>query len=312
MHRFQHTAMATQFEIRCTFPDADLARHAARIGFEGVDRLEQQLSRFVENSDISRINHLSAGESTIVSYETMQCLQLANLMHEETGGAFDASIGTGFENFELIPEAFVVAVRPPSPSRLRRDLEPASPSEDRPATDGVRLDLGAIGKGYAVDRLADVLEDWEISQALVDSGQSSVLALEPPFGEEGWPLTLSEPGKTGTVLVRIGARQRALGASGLQKVDHIWSNLERAPVRFRRAAWVSAPRRVLADISRQAGIEDSPAAVADALSTAFMISRVEDIERYCWRHPGLEAWILEGELRHFPTPEIQQLVSTPL
>jgi thiamine biosynthesis lipoprotein len=292
MHRFQHTAMATQFEVRCTFPDADAARNAARVGFEGVDRLEQQLSRFVENSDIARINHLSAGEFAIVGYETMKCLQLAGLMHTETGGAFDASIGTGFESLRLIPEEFVVAVLPPAPSGLRG------------AGNGVRLDLGAVGKGYAVDRLADVLEDWGISRALIDAGQSSVLALEPPFGEEGWPLTLSEPGKTGAVLVRIAASQRVLGASGLQKGDHIWNTLERAPVRFRQAAWVSAPRRLLADICSRAGIEESPAAVADALSTAFMISPVEDIDRYCWGHPGLEAWILEGELRRFPTPEI--------
>jgi FAD:protein FMN transferase len=278
MHRFQHAAMATQFDVRCTHPDANHARQAARCGFEAVDRLEQQLSRFVENSDVARINHLSAGESTIVGYETMQCLQLAALVYAETGGAFNASIGTGFENLELVPAQFLVCAR----------------------ADAVRLDLGAIGKGYAVDRLADVLEDWEVDQALIDAGSSSVLALEPPPGQADWPLTLSEPGVSGVVLVRIGARQRALGASGIWKGDHIWNAREQAPVRSRRAAWVSAPRRVLADIGRQAAVEGSAAAVADALSTAFMISATEDIETYCRRRPELEAWILERELLHFP------------
>jgi thiamine biosynthesis lipoprotein len=291
MHRFQHTAMATQFEIRCSLPDGNRARQAARAGFEAVDRLEQQLSRFVENSDVARINHLSAGGSTIVGYETMQCLQVAGLMYADTGGAFDASIGTGFENLELVPGECRVAVRPPSRSGLRH------------ARDGVRLDLGAIGKGYAVDRLAEVLEDWEVDQVLIDAGYSSVLALEPPSGQAGWPVTLSEPGEAGVVLVRMGARQRALGASGIWKGDHIWNTRERAPVRSRPAAWVSAPRRVLADIGRQAGVEGSPAAVADALSTAFMISPIEDIDTYCRRHTGLEAWILQGELMHFPGAE---------
>lgn len=283
--------MATQFEVRCTHPDGNHARQAARVAFEGVDRLEHQLSRFVENSDISRINHLSAGDAAIVSYETMQCLQLAALMHAETGGAFDASIGTGFESLELVPEEFVVKVRPPSPDGLPR------------AGDGVRLDLGAVGKGYAVDRLAEVLEDWEIDQALIDAGFSSVLALEPPRGEEGWPLTLSEPGNAGAILVRTTARQRALGASGLRKGDHIWNAREQAPARSRRAAWVSAPRRVLAAIGSLAGVEGSAAAVADALSTAFMISPIEKIDGYCRRHPELEAWILERELLHFPSAE---------
>jgi len=281
MHRFRHTAMATEFEIRCTHPDRELAWQAARSGFEAVDRLEQHLSRFVENSDISRINHLQAGESTIVSYETMECLKLAAAMFAETQGAFDASIGTGFENLELLAEAFVV----------------------RAGSDSVRLDLGGIGKGFAVDRLADVLEDWEVDHALIDAGRSSVLALEAPAGEEAWPLTLSDPGDPGTVLARIGARQRALGASGIRKGDHIWDSRERAPVRSRQAVWVSAPRRVLEEIGRQAGVERSAAAVADALSTAFMSSPAEKIETYCRRQPGLEVWVLDQTLVHFPDAE---------
>lgn len=306
MHRFQHTAMATQFEIRCTCPDGGYARQAARAAFEAVDRLEQQLSRFIENSDITRINHLSPGESTIVSYETMQCLQLASLIYTETRGAFDIALGTGFETLELTPGEFVVKREPPpaielppSPSGLRRDESPPA----HQGLVGVRLDLGAIGKGYAVDRAAEVLEDWEVEQVLIDAGSSSVLALEPPAGAEDWPLTISDPGDTGLVLARIAARQRALGASGIRKGDHIVDPRHRVPVRPRSAAWVSAPRLVLAAIGRQAGVEDSAAAVADALSTAFMISPVDEIEACCERHPGLEAWILEGELRHFPNAQ---------
>jgi thiamine biosynthesis lipoprotein len=278
MFQFQHTAMATVFEIRGTCADATLARHAARTAFEVVDRLEQMLSRFIENSDISRINNLAAGESTIVGYETMQVLRLARVMHEETGAAFDPSIGTGFPRLELVPAEFRV---------IAHDA-------------GVRLDLGAIGKGYAVDRMADVLEDWELPQVLVQAGLSSVLALDPPEGADGWPLTLSEPGPDGRVLVRMSARHCALGASGIQKGDHIIDGRDGPVGPARRAAWVSAPRGVLAGICARAGVEASAAAVADALSTAFMISAVEDIEAFCRRHPGLEAWGLHAALRHFP------------
>jgi thiamine biosynthesis lipoprotein len=278
MFLHQHPAMATVFEIRGTHPDPDLARHAARAAFDVVDRLEQTLSRFVENSDISRINHLAAGESTIVGYETMQCLQLAQLMYAETAAAFDASIGTGFESLDLVPEEFRVVAR----------------------AAGVHLDLGALGKGYAVDRMADVLEDWEVSRVLIHAGTSSVLALDPPPDEDGWPLTLSEPGQNGRVLARLSVRQWALGASGIRKGDHIVNARDGKPVRSRTAAWVSAPRRVLADLGRRAGVEASAAAVADALSTAFMISPVEEIEAYCRSHDGLEAWVLAGAFLHFP------------
>jgi len=292
MYNFAHAAMAAEFEIHCTHPDEAYARQAARFAFGAVDRLERQLSRFAENSDISRINHLAAGESTRVGYETMQCLQLARLVWAETGGAFDVSIGTGFERLELMAGEFVV----------------------RAHADGVRLDLGAIGKGYAVDRVAEALEEWEVTEALIHAGRSSVLALEPPSGRDGWPLTLSMPGGgrgtgtgsgagSGAVFARMAARQRALGASGIQKGDHILDPRDRTPVQSREAAWVSAPRQVLAGIGRQAGVEGSAAAVADGLSTAFMISPAGEIDKYCQRHPGLEAWILQqGELRHFVAP----------
>ncbi len=303
MQRIQHTAMATQFEIRCACPESDYVRQAARAAFEVVDRLEQQLSRFVENSDIARINHLSPGRSTIVSFETMQCLQLAGLIYAETGGAFDIALGTGFETLELVPAEFVVRRRPPShsgpprsPVGLRRD----GPTDEAKGPKGPRLDLGAIGKGFAVDRMADVLEDWEVDQVLIDAGSSSVLALEPPAGADAWPLTISAPGDAGPILASIAARQRALGASGIRKGDHIVDPRTLAPVRSRTAAWASAPRPILAALGRQAGVEDSAAAVADALSTAFMISPLDEIDACCRRHPGLEAWILKGELLHFP------------
>ena len=278
MHRFTHAAMAAQFEIRCTHPNGKYARQAANFAFSIVDQLEQKLSRFVENSDISRINHLSAGEHTVVSYETMQCLQLARFLHVETGGAFDVAMGQGLESLEIIPGEFLV----------------------RAHENGVRLDMGAIGKGYAVDRVAAVLEDWEVEKALIYAGYSTVLALEPPSGCEDWPLTISMPGKAnGAILAHIAARQRALGASGIQKPDHILDPRTGKPVRSRQTAWVSAPRQVLVDISRPAEVESSPAAVADALSTAFMIMLPEEIKQYCCKHPGLEAWILQPHLVHF-------------
>lgn len=275
--RFQHAAMATQFEIRCAHADERHARQAARAAFEVVDRLERQLSRFIENSDIARINHLAAGEHTIVSYETMQCLTLAQAMWRATGGGFDIAKGTGFETLQIVPGEFVVVA----------------------TADGVSLDLGAIGKGLAVDRAVDVLEDWDVHRALIDAGQSSVIALDAPHGDAGWPLTLSEP-CGGPVVVRLDARQRVLGASGIRKGDHIVHPRDQAPVRGRRAAWVSAPRPVLARLSEAAGVEPSPAAMADALSTAFMICDNTEIDAWCRDHPGVEAWILDAALMHFP------------
>jgi thiamine biosynthesis lipoprotein len=258
--RFSHAAMATLFEIHCVHADASYAGQAAHAAFELVDRLEQEQSRFIANSDISRINVLSAGQSTRVSPATLECLEIARRMYEVTSRAFDVSIGSGLHDLELVPDGFLV----------------------RAQADGVRLDLGGIGKGFAVDRVGELLEEWEIRHALVHGGYSSVLALEAPPEWEGWPLTLSSPGPDQEVLARISGRQMALSASGTRKGDHIQDPRTGRPVRD-RAVWVGVG-------GRQEGGSGSPAALAEALSTAFMILAPEEIDRLCGLYPQVEVW----------------------
>jgi FAD:protein FMN transferase len=258
-HRFTHAAMATVFEVHCVHAEARYAAQAAEAAFDLVDRLERELSRFLANSDIARINHLAAGQSTRVSPWTMECLEIARHAFALTGGAFDISLGSGLGRLELVPDEFTVHAR----------------------TAGAALDLGGIGKGYAVDRMAELLEEWEIPRALLHGGFSSVRALEAPPGRDGWPLTLSAPGD-GRVLARVSARQRAFSASGVRKGDHILDPRDGRPVRGRTAAWVAVPWEDGA----------SPAAVADALSTAFMIQPEGEIADLCRACPGLEAWLV--------------------
>jgi FAD:protein FMN transferase len=262
--RFSHAAMATVFEIRCVHADPGYARQAAQEAFLLVDRLEREQSRFVANSDVSRINHLSVGQATRVSPSTMECLEIARRMYDRTGGAFDISVGSGLDGLDFVSEDFTVLAR----------------------TGGVVLDLGGIAKGYAVDRVAELLEEWEIPQALIHGGWSSVLALEPPPEGEGWPLTLSapEPGAQ-RVLARISARQKALSASGTRKRDHILDPRTGRPVR-NRAVWVAVG-------GGEDGHSGSRAAFAETLSTAFMILPPEEVADLCRQWPRVEAWLLE-------------------
>src|SRR5690349_20651917 len=94
VHRFSHDAMATVYEVYTAHADARYAAQAAQACFELLDRLERELSRFLPNSDITRINHLAAGESVRVPPSTLECLAIARQMFDLTGGAFDGSIGT--------------------------------------------------------------------------------------------------------------------------------------------------------------------------------------------------------------------------
>ena len=273
VRRFSHEAMATIFEVYGVHPDPRYASQAAQAAFDLADRLERDLSRFLANSDIGRVNHLADGESTRVSPSTMECLVIARHVFDLTGGAFDVAIGTGLPSLELDADDFLV----------------------RATRSGVRIDLGGIGKGYAVDLMAELLEEWGIEAALVHGGFSSVLALEAPAGLDGWPLTLSDPGAPSRVLARRSARQTALGASGLRKGDHIVDPRTGWPGRGRRAAWAAVPRPETtgAGAGPGEGHRVAAAAVADALATAFMLLSPGEVEALCEQSPGLEAWMLE-------------------
>ena len=288
IRRFSHEAMATIFEVYTEHPDERYAAQAAQAAFDLADRLERELSRFLSNSDIARVNHLAAGESARVSPSTLECLVIARHMFDLTDGTFDISIGTGLASLELDPDEFLVHA----------------------TKGGVQVDLGGIGKGYAVDLMAELLEEWGLKVALVHGGFSSVLALEPPAGSNGWPLTVSDPAAPARVLARLSVRQTALGASGLRKGDHIRNPRTGGPARGRLATWVAVPRPQIAG-----PVEDAPrvaaAAVTDALTTAFMLLSTEEIQGLCERTPGLEAWLLpepaagpheESHLLHFGGP----------
>ena len=291
LQRYSHEAMATVFEVVADHPDERYAAQAAHAAFDLADRLERELSRFLPNSDISRINRLAEGERTRVSPSTLECLLVARHAFDLTGGVFNVSIGTGLPSLEIDPEhGFVGATG-----------------------HGVSVDLGGIGKGYAVGLMAGLLEEWGLSRVLVHGGFSSMLALEPPSGADGWPLTLSDPLEPSRTLVRLAARQTAIGASGLRKGRHIVDPRTGTPAGGRSAAWVTVPMPDIASSEAADGPEPGAAAgaVSDALTTAFMLMRAADIEALCAGNPGLEAWILDGfqetdsgdgRLRHFGHP----------
>jgi thiamine biosynthesis lipoprotein len=139
----------------------------------------------------------------------------------------------------------------------------------------VHVDLGGIGKGYAIDVLTRLLHEWEIDTALVHGGRSSVRALGAPPEKAGWPLTLSNPLESAQILARLHLRDLAVSGSGLQKGQHIIDPRTAHPLTGKRATWVVAPE----------------GALTDALSTAFMVMPPEEIEDYCRSHQEIRVMI---------------------
>lgn len=254
--RLCHDAMATTFELYILHPDAQYARQAARASFAEIDRLESELSRFIENSDVSRIN-ARAPEAVTVSLDTLDCLALAEDIHRATGGAFDITAGS--------------VARRSYAAEIDRENKTAR-LKDHDAS----IDLGGVGKGYAADAAAAVLKQWRIETALINAGASSLCALEPSPGTNGFPVTLSNPADRNDILLHLRLQRIAVGCSGLQKAAHIIDPRTGKAVTGKSGAWSLA----------------SDAATADALSTAFMVMSPRQVEDYCKKHPQVSAMLL--------------------
>jgi len=303
-HRFQHQAMASSWEIIIQHEDAEYAREASLAAFDELDRLESELSRFVENSDISRIKSLHAGRSAVVGLDTFGCLKTARQMYKKTGGAFDVTIGPLYQCWfdensspsvhspmqSLEKKATGKKLREPTQKELdearkRTGMELLELNEQEHSvkvkTGHLQLDLGGIGKGYAVDRMAEILRDWRLNRAFINGGSSSVLALDAPLEMKGWPVTISSPFEPKNTLNRLFLKNFSLGGSGLQTALHIIDPRTGRPVSNKVAAWSG----------------DTKAVSTDALSTAFMTMSNEQIEHYCKRHPKVIAMTMQRGAR---------------
>ena len=280
--RFAHEAMATTFEVVVAGQDGEYARQAAGEVFREIDRIEQALSRFIELSDISQINAARAGVEVRIGLRAFECLQTAARMYVETEGAFDVTIGPLMDcwrNPDKTPrtpsEAELAAAR----ARVGMPLVEFDPKNVsvRLKADGMRLDLGGIGKGFALDKAAELLGDWGIEAALIHGGGSTVMAMGAPPGSVGWPLGVGGAGKGYPSVGKVLLRDNAVSGSGVEyQGAHIFDPRSGKPVAGKIATWAVC----------------AGAAKADALSTAFMVMELGAIETYCAEHPGTCAMVL--------------------
>ena len=271
---FHHEAMATTFAIIIADHPRDYARQAAAAAFRELDRVESELSRYVESSDIARANRLAPGETIAIGDDALQCLLLAADASLATNRAFDAAYAS-----ERAPDQ-------PADTPLFT-LDPAAHTLTS-HTARLHLDLGAIGKGYALDRMAAQLSEWAVTTACLQSGGSTALALAAPAGHPGWPVGIGE-GPAHRLLSLTGV---ALSGSGIAvQGPHLIDPRTGTPSPRTTRAWALAPT----------------AALSDALSTAFFVLPEEEIAAFCAAHPGIGAasarsdseLITHGTLRQF-------------
>ncbi|MBI2948357.1 MAG: FAD:protein FMN transferase [Verrucomicrobia bacterium] len=212
-------AMATRFEILLHGDDVIKLRAAGEEALNEVERLEAHLSLYRTASDISRVNARASVEPVRVEPGLFRLLQHAQKLHRESGGVFDITIaplvrcwgfmgGTGqMPEEEEIQEA-----------RTRVGMDQMALGEEdftvRFLREGMMLDLGAIGKGYAVERAAEILVEAGVTSALIHGGTSTVHAVGSPPDAEAWKVAVQSPEAQAVSACQLSQTEASLQSLG--------------------------------------------------------------------------------------------------
>jgi thiamine biosynthesis lipoprotein len=262
--------MATRFEVALPL-GTPRAFEAAEAALDLIDAVEEQLTVYRETSEISRINARAHGEALPVEPRLFELLRLAQMIHRDTGGAFDIAAGAltaawGFRDRQpAVPSPAALAAAQ-QVSGFRHVLLDNVTQSIRLLKPGLVLNLGGIGKGYALDRAAELLRrEWNIRSALLHGGGSSILGLGTPPGSDcGWPVALRHPTNDGRTLGTVFLRDRALGTSAATYQHYLHNGRKLGHVLDPRTGW---PATCLSATN----ITAATATEADAYSTATFI-----------------------------------------
>ena len=248
-HTYTHEAMKTTFTLRLMHAQADHARDAANQAFALIDEIENALSRYIPGSDVSQINCMQSGQSLFISETCYECMRIALKIYIDTDGLFDITLGRQIEH----QKNKLKGIAPALEGQLMVD-------PDRPAIHcveaGREIDLGGIGKGYALDRIAPLLRGLGIKSGLASAGASTQLA----FGESAWKIELT--GSSDMPIVEL--KNQALSVSGTEiQGSHIVS-----PRQTEFTHYAHTRVRVIHE----------EAACADAWSTACLLMTENELE----------------------------------
>jgi thiamine biosynthesis lipoprotein len=286
--RYARRAMATSFEILIPF-GIPHAQEAAESALDEIDRLEDQLTVYRDSSEVSQLNRRAAAEEVVVEERLFGLLEMSARLWQQTGGAFDISVGAllktwGFfrrnahipeDTSHLLDAVGMRHVQLDSGRRTVRYLVP-----------GLEINLGSIGKGYALDRAAARLRSWGIASALLHGGHSSILALgHPPDDGRGWPVAVQHPWDAEKRLATIWLRDRAMGTSA--------ATFQHLEYEGRRLGHILDPRTGWpAEGTSSATAVALSAAEADALATAFFILGADKARAFTANRPDVGALLI--------------------
>jgi thiamine biosynthesis lipoprotein len=213
-------AMGAMYSVSLYGRDQAKMEAAADAAFDEVSRLDAMLSNYRATSEWSQVNRHAAEAPVKVSPELFQLLSACVEYSRASEGAFDISVGPlmklwGFyKGYGSLPKPAEVAeaIGKIGYRHIHLDAAAGTVSFDRP---GVELDPGGIGKGYAVDRMVDVLRQRGFRIALVAGSDSSIYGMgAPPTEPRGWRVNIKDPRSPRRTAAEVYLKDMSLSTSG--------------------------------------------------------------------------------------------------
>lgn len=283
--RFEFTEphMGTPCRVAFYARDAEEAERARRAAFAELAGVDERMSDYREESEVSLLSRRSGGGPIPVSEPLFQVLSAAQRFSQLSGGAFDVTVGPVVHLWRKARRE----ARLPDPRELREALErtgwrklvldPAARTArlERP---GMLLDLGGIAKGHACDRALEALARLGIRRAMVDTGGGMAIG-DPPPGRAGWRIQVADRSEKVLVLARCGVAtsgdwERYVEIDGV-RYSHIVDP----------STGLGLTNRILVTVVAPDGMS------ADALSTALSVLGPQRGLRLAEDLPGVEAWM---------------------
>lgn len=190
--------MGTFARVVVLAENEQVAQDCIAAAFERQQRVNELMSYHITNSELNQVNRKAYEAPVAVSEETFEVLQRAKHFSELSDGAFDVTIGALGDLWHAAADANI----PPTEAQIAEArskvgydkllLDPEAKTV-RFAIEGMRLDLGGIAKGYAIDLSVDALQQHGAVGGMVDIGGDVMCFGAPPKGKEAWVVGLQDP-----------------------------------------------------------------------------------------------------------------------
>lgn len=212
--RFNAMGCPCEIQFRCT--DANQAKQFKESALEWVKNFENTYTRFKDHSLLSKINQSAGGDWVQIDAEAEALFDLCNEFHFITQGLFDPTSLPLLKLWDYkaenprIPDQDEIAE---AKKLVGWDLVQREPGKIRLTKTGMGLDLGGIGKEYAVDRVSLIARDFGITDILINFG-GDIAALGKPPEYTHWHVGIEDPGKPGTCWGSLALSDLCVASSG--------------------------------------------------------------------------------------------------